>query len=296
MLPVQTGSGTIDYFPCHYGQSRAVSRGPLRDVSGRYAAVLGGSATFGKHVARPYPDLLEAGLGYPVANLGAQNARPDFYLADAGVLQVAARAHLAVVQLGGADGVTNPFYAVHPRRNDRFLGVTPALRGLYPEVDFAEIHFTRHLLLVLQRTDPVRFQTVVRVLRQTWIGRMQELLVHLPPRRILLCLGHLSPAPMTELPDDAGEGPAGPLLVDRDMVARLQTTATCLVEVDPLPALADEAPGGWAALEIDPGQARLLPGATAHRSIADRLLPQAQALLPRSPMAPLILRQADALG
>jgi hypothetical protein len=299
MLPIQSGAGAIDYLPCRYGQSRALFRGPARCLSGRYAAVLGGSATFGKHVAQPFPDLLEGGLGCPVANLGAQNAGPDFYLADPGVLDVAARAQLAVVQLGGADGVSNPFYTVHPRRNDRFLGVTPALRGLFPEVDFAEIHFTRHLLSVLYRTDAARFQTVAQVLRSTWVGRMQELLVHLPPRRILLSLGR--PAPAGAVPPEGGVlSGAGPFLVDSRMIARLQSAATVLVEVGRLSSLQDELAGNgpFAGIDpaIDPAQARSLPGPGGHRTIAAGLLPQARAFLPQARLAPLILRGASAAG
>ena len=134
MMTIPAGAGALDYFPCRYGASRAVFRGPERDLSRPYVALLGGSATFGKYVATPFADLVEQALGQPVANLGAQNAGPDFYLADRATLDIAARARVAVVQVTGADTLSNPFYTVHARRNDRFLAASPALRDLYPEV------------------------------------------------------------------------------------------------------------------------------------------------------------------
>ena len=132
MLMLDAGAGALDYFPCRYGASKSLFRGPLRDLSRPYVAMLGGSPTFGKYVDHPYPALVERALGLPVANLGGLNAGPDFYLSDPGLMDVAAGAQLAVVQITGAEAVSNPFYSVHGRRNDRFLAATPALRPLTP--------------------------------------------------------------------------------------------------------------------------------------------------------------------
>ncbi|HLQ19378.1 MAG TPA: DUF6473 family protein, partial [Tabrizicola sp.] len=121
MMSIPAEAGALDYFPCRYGASKALFRGPQRDLSLPYVAMLGGSATFGKYVERPYPALVEAALGRPVANLGGLNAGPDFYLTDPAALDVAARAQVAVVQVTGAEALSNPFYTVHSRRNDRFL-------------------------------------------------------------------------------------------------------------------------------------------------------------------------------
>ncbi|MCX7286420.1 MAG: DUF6473 family protein, partial [Rhodobacterales bacterium] len=76
MLSIPPGAGALDYSPCCYGQSRSVFRGPSRDLSGDYVAILGGSPTFGKYVALPYPDLVERATGCPVVNLGVQHGGP----------------------------------------------------------------------------------------------------------------------------------------------------------------------------------------------------------------------------
>lgn len=196
---METGAGGPT--PCRYGASRTLFRGPVRDLSGPYLAMLGGAATFGKGTARPFAELVEAELRLPVVNLGVVNGGPDVWLCDPDALAVAQGAQLSVVQVTGAEGMGNPLYSVHSRRNDRFLAAAPALRALYPGVEFTEIHFTRHLLQVLRDADPRRFQTVVEVLQENWLARMRALLGQLP-QPLLLWLVAEEPlfitAPMVE--------------------------------------------------------------------------------------------------
>ena len=54
------GETSLDYLPCRYGRSKLLFRGPRRDLTAPYAAVLGGGETYGKYVARPFPALVEA--------------------------------------------------------------------------------------------------------------------------------------------------------------------------------------------------------------------------------------------
>lgn len=275
MMLLDAGAGAPDYFPCHYGASRAVFRGPQRDLSRPYVAVLGGSASFGKYVAQPWPALLEEVLTTPVANLAAQNAGPDLYLSDPAALGIAAGAAVAIVQITGVEGLTNPLYSVHARRNDRFLAATPALRALYPEVDFTDIHFTRHLLMVLRRTDARRFQDVQTILQQTWVDRMRALLARLPNRRVLVWV---SDTPLPARPAEIGPG-FGPWLVDRDMVAALAGPAVRLIEAVPSQAALTAGCAGMHFPETEAQQARALPGAAVHAEVALRLAPEVRRLV-----------------
>ena len=270
MMLMDAGAGALDYSPCRYGASKTMFRGPKRDLTQPYVAILGGSASFGKYVAQPYPALLEQALGLPVANLAALNAGPDLYLGDPATLEIAGKARVAVVQITGAETLTNPLYTVHSRRNDRFLAATPALRDLYPDVDFTEIHFTRHLLMVLQRTDPLRFDRVLGVLQATWLQRMVALLAALPTRRALLWLAEAPPPPTA---DRLGPG-FGPPLVDRRMIAALQGMGGDLIKVVPSPAAQSEGPAGMHFPETEMQQARALPGAAIHLEVAARLAPE----------------------
>ncbi|MFN4193713.1 MAG: DUF6473 family protein [Tabrizicola sp.] len=273
MMLLDAGVGALDYFPCRYGMSRALFRGPARDLSQPYVAVLGGSESFGKYVAQPWPALVEAGLGQAVVNLAGQNAGPDFYLSDPATLEVAARARVAVVQVTGAGALSNPFYTVHARRNDRFLAATPALRALFPEVDLAEIHFTRHLLSVMHRTDPVRFAVVAAALRQAWTERMRLLLARLPERRLLLWLVDTALPSVADRPDPA------PVSIDRAMVEALAGEVTGIVEIVPSLRARAMARLDMTYPETEATQAACLPGAAVHAEVAARLVPLVQDLM-----------------
>jgi hypothetical protein len=283
MLHLDAGAGALDYFPCRYGASKALFRGPARDLSRAYVAVLGGSASFGKYVARPYPALLEQALACPVANLAAQNAGPDLYLSDPATLKIAAGAAVAVVQITGAEGVSNPLYTVHARRNDRFLAATPALRSLYPQVDFTEIHFTRHLLTVLRRADPLCFATVLRVLQDTWVERMRELLAQLPNSKVLVWLSDAAPPNMAADPLPG----FGPSLVDRRMLAALEGPTTRLMELVASPAALTEGAAGMRYPPTEAQQARALPGAAVHAEVAEWLAPELGRLVAKAKGATL---------
>lgn len=279
MLAVQAGAGALDYNPCRYGTSRSQFRGPPRDLAGPYLAALGGAATFGKHVAQSYPEVVERALGQPCVNLGATGAGPDFYLSDPGALDIAARARAVIVQVTGVEGVSNAYYAVHSRRNDRIVAPTPALRALFPEVDCADIHFTRHLLTVLEQVDPERFEVVRAVLRATWLRRMQQLLRALPSPRVLLRL--------PEAPPDGALAPhRDPLSIDDSLLAALAPLYDRLVD-GPVPQPDDLR----ACPETGVAAARCLPGAQGHREIAHRLVTALGSCGPLR-MPPLVLRAA----
>ena len=63
-----------------------------------------------------------------MVNLGCLNAGPDVYLNDPEILRIASKADVTVLQVVGAANLTNRFYTVHPRRNDRFLHASPWLQ------------------------------------------------------------------------------------------------------------------------------------------------------------------------
>lgn len=255
-MSIHAGAGALDYAPCCYGSARSVFRGPERDLTGPYLAMLGGSVTFGKYVPQPFPALVEQALGLPVANLAMQHGGPDAWLADPVALRIAARAQLAVVQVTGAEGVSNPLYRVHGRRNDRVLGPTPALRDLYPDIDLTEIHFTRHLVQVLQRQDAARFAEAVAILRESWRNRMLQVLGALPNPLVLWLVA-----------EDAAQDP---LFIDRALVDSLRPHARVLaIRISAAARAAGTV--GMTFPETEAQQAACLPGPAAHAEIARRL-------------------------
>ena len=269
------GAGALDYFPCRYGASRLTFRGPRRDLDQPHIAVIGGTESYGKFVPDPYPALLEEWLGLAVVNLACVNAGLDVFAQDPDLLAVANRAKAVVVQILGAENLSNRYYAVHPRRNDRFLGATPALRSLYREVDFTEFAFTRHLLTSLQRTGPDRFALVAAELRQVWLRKMRDMLGQLHVPVVLLRVGD-QPPPAAARGGDLG---CRPVLIDAEMLAAIRPLAVQSVDVVITPAARSQGLSGMAFAPMDAPMARGLPGPAAHREVARALRPTLETVM-----------------
>jgi Domain of unknown function (DUF6473) len=269
MAYVHPGDGALDYSPCRYGMSKLVFRGPQRAPSGLFCAALGGTETYGKFVAEPYPTLLEYELETTVLNLGCVNAGPDVYLQDPHILDIASRARVAVVQVMGAQNLSNRYYGVHPRRNDRFLSASPLLRSMFREVDFTEFHFTRHMLQTLQRIDPNRFEIVAEELRASWVRRMSKVLDGIRTHKVLLWMSDRAP-PRPGTPTDLRHDP---VLVDAEMVAELRPHVSAYVESVATAAARTEGTRGMTFSPMDEPAARELPGPAVHRDVMRALLP-----------------------
>ena len=275
MAYVFPGEGSLDYFPCRYGSSRLLFRGPRRDIDRAYVAVLGGTETYGKFVPVPFPDLIERQLGLPVANLGCMNAGPDVFLNELAVTEIAAQASVTVVQLLGAHNLSNRYYAVHPRRNDRFLGATPLLRAIFPRVDFTEFNFTRHMLMSLQGASVDKFEVLAEELRAAWVLRMKLLLSRLGRRTILLWVADHPPPSPTRRVDLA----RNPLLIDSEMINAIRMPAASYVEAVFSPAALSQGVEGMAFAPMEAPAAAGLPGPAAHQEVADVLMPAIHGLI-----------------
>ena len=265
----------LDYLPCHYGTSKLLFRGPQRPLTEPYCAILGGTETYGKFVADPFPALVETKIGLHVVNLGCPNAGPDVFLNDPAILHVAGGAEVTVVQLLGAQNLTNRFYAVHPRRNDRFLRAAQPLRQLYPEVDFTEFHFNRHMLQALHAVDPLRFEQLADELRIAWVARTAEIVRRLPgPVVLLWAAAHAPPAPGARV-----DPLLSPVLVDSGMIQALRGLVADYVEVVSSPEARAEGVSGMIFTPLYHRAASELPGPAVHREIARALADRLEPLL-----------------
>ena len=255
------GAGTLEIPPCRYGTSKLLCRGPRRVPEKPYFAFLGDGETFGKFVARPFASLVELATGQPCLNLGGSNAGIDAYLDDPTLLEIAAGAEISVVQAMGPQNLTNRYYRVHPRRNDRFLAPAAPLRALFPELDFTEYNFNRHLLAGMRKISPRRCGDVERHLKRCWCDRMRQLQARLDRPPLLLWLRY-----------DRAE----PALLDREMINALTPGLAGVVEVPVRPA---GRAGEMLAMHYGPLQApaaaRMI-GPSAHQAIAEALLRKMQ--------------------
>lgn len=255
-----TRDQAIDYAPCRYNGSRLWFRGPRRALRSPYVACLGGCGVYGRYLSRPWPTSLEERTGTTVVNLGVENAGIDAYLNDPGALLTAAHAQITVVQLTCTHNTSNRFYSVHPRRNDRFLKASEALKSLYPEMDFTEVHFTRHLLVRLHAICPERFAVVAAEARAAWQARMRTLIAQMNGTVFLLWF---APSTLSEIADDPAGGE--PFLT-RGAVRPLEPHVHSLIEVVPPQwhAACDEM--HVPAMELS--RAEHLPGPAAHDAVA----------------------------
>lgn len=256
----------IDYAECSYGASRLAFRGPRRPLDGPYSAILGGSETYGRFVREPFPDLVERDIGEPVANLGVMHAGLTLLLDDPAIMDIASRARVAVVQVLGAQNMSNRFYRVHPRRNDRFLGASDSLRALYPDVDFTEFHFTGHLLAALLDHDAHKFERVVKELRSAWLARMHYILGQLTGERVLLWISDRTP-------EERGTFVSGlpPYFVDREMIEALVPDVSGVVEVVPSSAARQSGLKNMVFEDTEAEAAGALPNPATHREIANAI-------------------------
>ncbi|MDA7965977.1 DUF6473 family protein, partial [Ruegeria sp.] len=173
---------------CHYGTSKLAFRGPQRALDKPYVACIGADETFGRFVERPFPAVLEQQLNRRCINLGGLFCGAEALCGDPILQELANKAELCIFQVPGVLGQTNRFYHVHPRRNDRFLCPTPNLMALYPEVDFTDIHFVRHLVARLKGCRDTRFDLVAEELRKNWQGKVLNFLRTVSTPVVLLWL------------------------------------------------------------------------------------------------------------
>jgi len=269
------GENALNYYPCRYGKSKLLFRGPRKKLNKPYIAVIGGSETYGKFVETPFPQMVEQLLEIPVANLGCVNAGTDAFVNDEDVIDICRKAMVTIIQVTGAQNMSNRYYSVHPRRNDRFLSATNLLVTNYPNVDFTEYHFTGHLLSALKTKSPERFDLVQRALKETWIDRMKTVLSRISGKVVLLWIADHAPG------ENQKEAPLGhdPMFVDRQLLDNLQNQIAGYVEVIATP---EEQAAGYERMIYtpleEPAAAETL-GPIVHQAAAQQLQAAIQLLV-----------------
>ena len=221
------GQSALNYYPCRYGASKIIFRGPEKSLAEVYCAVIGGSETYGKFVDEPFPTLLEKLTGRSIVNLGCMNAGVDAFANDDVIIDICKNAEITIVQLTGAQNMSNKYYTVHPRRNDRFLEASDKLRALYEKVDFTEIHFTGHLLNVLEKSSARHFSCIRKELRIHWVSLMKTMLERIGGNIILLWLSEHDPCDPLRLNHHWGD----PVFLNRDMLDQLSGLVAGVVEI-----------------------------------------------------------------
>jgi Domain of unknown function (DUF6473) len=265
------GEAGLSYAPCRYGTSRILFRGPRRPLDGRYIAFVGGTETYGRFITTPFPALVEESLGDVCVNFGMINASVDAYANEPTILAACHDASLNIVQVMGAQNMSNRFYTVHPRRNDRFLRASTVLHAIYPDVDFSDFCFTRHMLSTLYAQSPDRFEIVRMELETAWLGRMTSFLRDIGRHTFLLWFaGHLP----SDGRWDSRSNPfsADPLFVTRRMIDALRPLVRGVVMVQPSVRALGVGTDGMVFSPLQAVAAAECLGVAAHQETAEALI------------------------
>ncbi len=207
----------------------------------------------------------------PVLNLGVPQAGLSLFSEERWLLETSSKADLTVLQVLGAQNMSNRLYHVHSRRNDRFLGVSPALRDMFPGVDFTEINFTGHLLETLLSQSRAAFDAMVEELKWSWTQRMRRILQSIDGPVLLLWISDRCPE---ETQNSLSEGE--PHFVDRAMLDEFADETCGVVQVirDAVSPL-----DGKVVPEGEEEAAELLPCPADHARIAEALAPKVREVL-----------------
>jgi hypothetical protein len=265
------GTG-LSYAPCRYGMSRIFFRGPRRRLDRPYIAFIGGTETYGKFLDEPLPALAEKELRQTCVNFGCVNGGIDAFVNDPTIMAACHDADATVVQIMGANHLSNRFYSVHPRRNDRFLRASTVLEAIYNDVDFSEFTFTRHMLGCLYDKSPERFDIVVQELREGWIARMKNMLGQIGPRAILLWFSRdtLSDKPWDEQPNAMQ---VDPLFVTASMVDELRPFVLDIIDATPSQIAMEQGSKGMFFSTMQSKAADEMLGVACHKEASQHIVP-----------------------
>jgi len=205
-------------------------------------------------------------------NFGCVNGGVDAFVNDPTIMAACHNAEATVVQVMGANYLSNRFYSVHPRRNDRFLRASTVMQAIYNEVDFADFTFTRHMLTTLYEKSPERFDIVVQELREAWVARMKNMLGQIGPKAVLLWF---SKETLDDTPwhlRDSGMS-ADPLFINAEMIDALRPFAHDVVVANPSEIALQQGTKGMYYSQMQSKAAAELLGVAAHVEASAKLTP-----------------------
>lgn len=253
---------------CRYGASKMWFRGPKRLLVKPYVACVGGNETFGRFVESPYPAILEQRLEKQCVNFGSLFSGADALARDPEIPNLMGGAEVCVLQLPPVLNQTNRFYRVHPRRNDRVLEATADLVALYPELDFADVHFVRHLTSRLAEIADARFEVVAAELRQAWGRALRKVLESANNRVLLLWLDW----DRSTMADPSYRGLTDPVQITQEMIDELSDVCAATLRLVVRPSGASDDLEDMLFGTLQQPMAEYMIGPATHREIAQNVM------------------------
>jgi hypothetical protein len=211
-------------------------RGPrqVSDRSERYVAYIGAAQTFGRFVARPFPELVAERIGVPALNLGRSGAGPTWYRDTPAAMEWLNSADAVVVQVMSGRSVPNSMMDVP------YVGGAVTFReGGPPNPTFSTgkgttvegMRAARAYEWVIEHHDEETVRRIVAESRANWIDLMTGLLDDVSTRTVLLWFSHRPPQYREAYTSVARLFGGFPQLVNREMVDAVREHADRYVEV-----------------------------------------------------------------
>ncbi len=275
MNALTPGYRTFEHEPCRYGGARIPFRGPHKRLKGSYVTFLGGTETFGPYVATPFPELIELQTGLTCVNLGCRKGGIDAYLSNPSLIDLCSMGEVTVIEVTGAQNMSNRFYSVDPRRNNRFLRASKIMKSIFFEFDFANLETTEQMLSLIACDAADRMPLLKQEIQTAWVARMRSLVRAIDGPVILLWAADHPPFSAAA----GGSIARPPQFVDRAMLDAVLDDADHLVEVV---IGANEVAAGYEKTLLSPKDivaAAATLGPVAHRRIATAVTPVLSAML-----------------
>lgn len=192
-----TDRNVIDYDLWFEPESMFEFRGPRRDFSSSGGIVcIGAAQTFGRFVARPYPQQLSDLLEHEVLNLGRSGAGPEFYLNRPSLVARIHRADTVIVQAMSARSVSAGRFQALSNNN----GVLSFVDGPYA----GERYLAQKAYKILRDTEGEdAFRTQIGAVQAQWLAHHRQLAEAISGDKILLWLSSAEPSNELVLKDSA---------------------------------------------------------------------------------------------
>lgn len=188
-----TDRNVIDYDLWFEAESMVEFRGPRRDFSASGGIVcIGAAQTFGRFVARPFPQQVSDLLQCDVLNLGRSGAGPEYYLERSVLMNRLHRADTVIVQAMSARSVTAGRFQARKNNNGVLKYVDGPMAG---QSDLAQ----RAYQTLRETEGEDAFWLQVAAVQAQWVAYHQKLADAIPGEKVLLWLSEHAPPDTLDL-------------------------------------------------------------------------------------------------
>ncbi|MEM0908384.1 MAG: DUF6473 family protein [Pseudomonadota bacterium] len=212
----------LDYGDAEFGVFRQSFRKPPVTPASQYISFIGAAQTYGRYVAKPFPELIEERLDIPCFNLGTGGAGPAQFINDTEVLRAINASELCVIQVMSGRSVNSRYFSIRAVRNAQVKDISPAILSGCPELKDRQITFAHDLLHLVSLENPTLYNAVVEDLRYRWVETYKRLLSVITTQKLLFWFSERTPTDTETNYGDGRELAKFPHLVNQEMIDEIK--------------------------------------------------------------------------